>query len=89
MPKSEILVPLPDLALEGSLRVDLELIYVDVVGQQLPSGGQELRQAYESRKVLIVHVRAMNGADDPAVFFYRSPWRVYRELCFSLPAKYL
>src|ERR1700733_11865717 len=31
MPKNIVLVPLPDLTLEGSLRVDLELVYVDIV----------------------------------------------------------
>ena len=37
-PGAVVLVPLPDVAVEGLLAVDLELVHVDVFAEELPTG---------------------------------------------------
>src|SRR5262249_10762000 len=56
LPGAIVLVPLPQLAVEGGLRVDLELVHVDVLAEELL---QRLDQAWvpaENAERLVVGV---------------------------------
>src|SRR2546425_8579601 len=61
-PGAVILVPLPDVAVEGRLAVDLELVHVHVLAEQLPDRLDHAGVARELGKRVAVQVRGEIGA---------------------------
>ena len=68
MPGAEVLVPLPDLAVEGRLRVDLVLVHVHRAVDELHHRLDEARMAPEAAERLVVGVRGERGASHSARF---------------------
>src|SRR5262249_47965261 len=61
-PGAVVLVPLPDVAVEGHLAVDLELVHVHVLAEEVPD---RLHHAWVARQLgerVAVHVRREVGA---------------------------
>src|SRR2546422_346983 len=56
-PRAEVLVPLPHVAVEGHLAVDLELVHVDRLAEDLDDRLDHPRMAREPRERRAVHVR--------------------------------
>ena len=69
LPGAVILVPLPDITVEGHLAVDLELVHVKLFAQNLPHRIDHARMAAQSGKGRAVHVRGKVGAHGIAAFF--------------------
>jgi hypothetical protein len=61
-PGAVVLVPLPDVAVEGHLSVDLELVHVHVFPEDLHDGIDHAGMARQPREGLAVHVRGEIGA---------------------------
>jgi hypothetical protein len=61
-PGAVVLVPLPDVAVEGGLAVDLELVHVQLLAEELHHRLDHARVAREPRERLAVHVRGEIGA---------------------------
>ena len=55
-------MPLPDVALEGQLAVDLELVHVELFAEQVLHRLDHARMARELREGLAVQVRGEVGA---------------------------
>src|SRR2546427_779833 len=55
-PRAEVLVPLPHVAVEGHLAVDLELVHVDRLAEDLGDRLDHPRMAREPRERRAVHV---------------------------------
>jgi hypothetical protein len=65
-PRAVVLVPLPDVAVERGLAVDLELVHVDVFPEDLPHRLHHARVPRELGEGIAVHVRGEVGAHDVA-----------------------
>ena len=61
-PGAVVLVPLPDVAVEGGLAVDLELVHVDVFAEELHDRLDHARMARQRRERIAVQVRGEVGA---------------------------
>ena len=61
-PGAVILVPLPDIAVERRLGVDLELMHVELLAEQLLYRLDEPRMRAEQAETLIVGMRGKGGA---------------------------
>ena len=57
MPGAEILVPLPNLAVEGGFRVDLVLMHVELLAEQLFDRADQPRMGAKQTEGLVVGVR--------------------------------
>ena len=62
LPGAVILVPLPDVALEGGLGVELELVDVDLLAEQLPQRLDQARMARQQAEHFAEGVRGEGGA---------------------------
>ena len=62
LPGAVVLVPLPDVALEGGLGVELELVDVDFLAEQLPQRLDQARMARQQPEHLAEGVRGESGA---------------------------
>ena len=62
LPGAVVLVPLPDVAFEGGLGVELELMDVDVLAEQLPQRFDQARMARQQAEHLAEGVRGEGGA---------------------------
>ena len=69
LPGAEILMPLPDVAVERHLAVDLELMHVHRLAEHLHHRLDHARMARESRERRAVHVRGEIGAHRVAALF--------------------
>src|SRR3954452_16960450 len=67
-PGAVILMPLPDIAVERRLGVDLELMHVELLAEQLLDRLDQTRMGAEQAKALIVGVRRKGGARRPRFF---------------------
>jgi len=67
-PCAVVLVPLPDVAVERGLPVDLELVHVHRLAEDLHDGPDHPRMARQARERLAVQVRREVGADGIAAF---------------------
>ena len=65
-PGAVVLVPLPDVAVERRLAVDLELVHVDVLAEELLDRLDHARMAGELGEGIAVQVRREVGAHDVA-----------------------
>src|SRR5215472_8785866 len=61
-PGAVVLVPLPDVAFERSLGVDLELMDIDVLAEQLPQRLDQPRMRCQETKCLVESMRSKGGA---------------------------
>ncbi len=61
-PGAVILVPLPDRAFEGGLRVHLELVHVDVFAEELADRLDQARMGAEQSKGLVIGMGGEGGA---------------------------
>ena len=61
-PGAVVLVPLPDVAVEGRLAVDLELVHVELVAEQALHRLDHARMARQPGERLAVQVRREVGA---------------------------
>ena len=61
-PGAVVLMPLPHLAVERRLRVDLELVHVELLAEHLFHGPDQARMRAQQTKRLVVGVRGECGA---------------------------
>src|SRR3954452_17460953 len=59
----EIVVPLPDLALEGGLGVDLDLLDVELVAQELEGRLDQPRMPHHQLEARVPQMQPHGGAD--------------------------
>ena len=62
VPRPEVLMPLPDVAVEGGFGVDLELMHVDRAIDELHDRLDQSRVPAQAPKRLVVHMRGESGA---------------------------
>src|SRR5579875_1420024 len=68
MPSSRAQVPLPDIALERRLRVDLELMHVELFAEHLFHRADQARMRAQEPKGLVIGVRGEGGARCAGLF---------------------